>query len=236
MSDILIRCSSIGKIMTNPRSGGGLSSTTKSYIKDLFLEREYNIRKTFWSRYTDKGIKVEKDSIIMANEVLDWGLSDDYINRPKQEFFKNEFVCGSTDVCTDWLLADVKSSWDGTTFPFFADDKEDKFELPKQYIYQLQGYMWLTGHQTSTLAYCLTDTPEDIVQDEIRRELWKNKIISFSDEEVEEFVRSKHEFSRIPIDKRVRAFEVARDETIIEKITERVIECREYYNELFTKF
>jgi hypothetical protein len=41
MKDLKIRCSSIGKIMTSPRSKAELlSATTKTYIKELVLEHE----------------------------------------------------------------------------------------------------------------------------------------------------------------------------------------------------
>jgi len=212
--------------MTSPRSGGGLSETAKTYIREVFLELEFGIRKEFWSRYTDKGIRVEKDSIRLANKVLDWGLTEEIIEG-KQQYHENEWISGMTDVCTDWLLADVKSSWDGTTFPFF----EDKFNN-KDYFYQLQGYMWLTGHDEAQLAYCLTDTPKDIVDDEIRRELWKNKTIG-TDDEIERFVTLKHSFDRIPIKNRVKAFVIKRDEAVFEAMKERIEMCREYYDTLF---
>lgn len=226
MSGIRIRCSSLGKIMTSPRSGGGLSETCKTYIREMFLELEFGIRKEFWSRYTDKGIRVEKDSIRLANQVLDWGLTDELIES-KQLYFENEWISGSTDICTDWLLADVKSSWDGTTFPFF-----EQKNISKDYFYQLQGYMWLTGHDEAQLVYCLTDTPQDILDDEIRRELWKNRTIG-TDAEIEQYVTLKHSFDRIPMKNRVKAFKIERDEAVFEQIKSRIEECREYYDTLY---
>ena len=56
-----IRCSAIGKIMTSPRTKGELlSETAKSYVQDLFKEKELGISKEFWSRYTDKGNECEE--------------------------------------------------------------------------------------------------------------------------------------------------------------------------------
>lgn len=225
-NQIKIHCSQIGKIMTSPRSGGGLSETAKSHVKEIFLDREFGIRKEFWSRYTDKGNRVEHDSIRLANRVLDWGLTEERITA-KQERYSNDYIVGRMDVLTDWMLADIKSSWDGTTFPWFTSDIPNK-----DYFYQLQGYMWLTGHTTSSLVYCLTNTPEDMISDEIRRELWKNKVIG-DDDEIEEFVRAKHEFGRIPEAFRVKEFIVERDDLVIEKIIAKVNECRDYYETLY---
>ena len=57
-----IRCSAIGKIMTNARSKSEvLSKTCKSYLQELAIEEMYGIKKEFSSRYTDKGIEVERN-------------------------------------------------------------------------------------------------------------------------------------------------------------------------------
>lgn len=215
-----VRCSQIGKIMTNPRkSGEVLSQTAKTYVQDLVLLEKYGIRKEFSSRYTDKGNEVEDLSIALVNEVLNYKFI--YKN---DEFFENEWVTGTPDVNTDEVLIDVKSSWDASTFPFFET------ELPnKDYFYQLQGYMWLTGKTESVLAYCLIDTPFNMVESEVRR-AHLNALIIGEDEQLRKEVESKHKFSHIPNNRRVKYWFVQRDEQVIEQIKERVELCREYYN------
>ena len=67
-----IRCSSIGKIMTNSRSKTEtLSKTTKTYLQELAIEEMYGKRKEFSSRYTDKGNQVEDEGIRLCESVLD---------------------------------------------------------------------------------------------------------------------------------------------------------------------
>jgi hypothetical protein len=83
-------------------------------------------------------------------------------------------------------------------------------------------------------VYCLVDTPEDIVQDEIRRTSWKKFEIDVT-EETENEVRAKHEFSHISENKRVRAFQVELNEANIEQVKEKLLHAREYYNELINK-
>jgi hypothetical protein len=215
-----VRASQIGKIMTNPRkSGEVLSQTAKTYVQDLVLEEKYGIRKEFSSRYTDKGNEVEDLSIALVNDVLNYKFI--YKN---DEHFTNDWITGTPDVNTDEVLIDVKSSWDASTFPFFET------ELPnKDYYYQLQGYMWLTGKMESVLAYCLIDTPLEMVEDEVRRAHWKLHLIDES-KELREEVESKHKFSHIPKNRRVKYWFVQKDESVIEQIKERVELCREYYN------
>jgi hypothetical protein len=225
MKDLKIRCSAIGKIMTNSRSKGEvLSATTKTYIKELVLEHKYGIKKEINSRYLDKGNQVEDMAIELAEQALDLG----FVFK-NELFFENDHLTGTPDIITDTLIVDVKSSWNGTTFPMFED------ELPnKDYYWQLQGYMDLTGKHNAIVSYCLVDTPEDIVLDEIRRVAWAKKELEPS-EETEQDVRSQHEFSHIPKDKRVKAFLVEKDEHAIWQIKERVEQCREYYTELWSK-
>ena len=215
-----VRCSQIGKIMTNPRkSGEVLSQTAKTYVQDLVLLEKYGIRKEFSSRYTDKGNDVEELSIALVNEVLNYKFI--YKN---DEHFNNDWVTGTPDVNTDEVLIDVKSSWDASTFPFFET------EIPnKDYYFQLQGYMWLTGKQESVLAYCLIDTPLEMVESEVRRAHW-NALIIGEDEQLRKEVESKHKFGHIPNNRRVKYWFVQRDEQVIEQIKERVELCREYYN------
>ena len=209
--------------MTSPRSKSEiLSQTAKTYVEEQVLLAKYGIVKTFNSRYTDKGNLVEDESIKLASEVLELGfiLKND-------EHFSNDWVTGTPDVNTASLILDVKSSWDATTFPFFAT------EIPtKDYYYQLQGYMWLTGKQKSLLVYCLVNTPLDMVQDEIRRAHWNANLLEESLDLIDE-VQKRHNFDHIPDNRRVKVFEVERDDEVIEQIKERVELCREYYETLY---
>jgi hypothetical protein len=216
-----IRCSSIGKIMTNSRSKTEtLSKTCKTYLQELAIEEMYGIKKEFSSRYTDKGNLVERESINLAQEVLDYGFM--YKN---EEHFENDFLTGTPDVNTDNILLDVKSSYDATTFPFFEED------IPKKdYFYQLQGYMALCNKRKSVLAYCLVNTPFQIVNNEVYyAHLSANKI---DDAKLRAEVEAKHNFDHIPPEKRIKTFEVKYDKDVVKAIYDRVKECREYYKTL----
>ena len=214
-----IRCSSLGKVMTNPRSKSeGLSETCKTYLHELALEKIYGIKKDFWNKYIDKGLQVEDEAIQLAAEALDW----DFVVK-NEERFKNDYITGEPDILTDGLLADVKSSWDGSTFPFFDKDLKNK-----SYFWQMQGYMWLTDKQEAELVYCLVNTPFEIVEDEVRRAHWKASLID-EDDTLRKAVESQHNFDHLPIKARVKRFIVKRDEKAIEAMKTRIEECREYY-------
>ena len=225
MKELLFRCSSLGKLMTDPRTKSEtLSETAKSYIQDLFKERELGIYKEFSSRYTDKGLEMEDEAIQFASEVLNW----EFVVKNEVRF-NNEWLTGEPDINTDNLLADIKCSWSGSTFPLFDETLKNK-----DYYYQLQGYMMLTGHDTSELVYCLMNTPHQIVEDEVRRQHWKLNLID-EDLEVRQAVQEMHNFDQIPNNLRVKRFIVQKDDAAQEKIKERVEIAREYYNQLLTQ-
>jgi hypothetical protein len=219
---IKIRCSALGKIMTEPRSKSEvLSETAKSYIQELFKEKELGIYKDISSRYLDKGIQLEDQAIQFASEVLGW----DFVVK-NTERFTNDWITGEPDINTDDLLADIKCSWSGNTFPMF-----DEVLKNKDYYWQLMGYMMLTGKDRSELVYCLLNTPFDIVEDEVRREHWKLHLIE-EDLDVREAVQQIHNFDHIPDALRVKRFIIEKDEKAFERIKEKCILANEYYEQL----
>jgi hypothetical protein len=209
--------------MTSPRTKGELlSQTAKTYIEEQVLSAKYGVIKTFSSRYTDKGNLVEDEAIEMASNALELGFL--YKNH---EHFENEFLTGTPDVNTGDILLDVKSSWDATTFPFFAT------EIPtKDYYFQLQGYLELTGKTEALLVYCLVNTPADMIEDEVRRAHWNARLMDES-QELRDEVLKRHSFDHIPDNRRVKVFKVEKDEQVIAEIKERVELCREYFNTLY---
>lgn len=217
-----IRCSALGKIMTAPRSKSEvLSQTAKSYIEELAKEHLFGIKKVFKSRYTDKGNEVEEQAIELTEDVLGF----EFLTK-NEKYFENDYIKGTPDVITTSLIIDVKSSWSGETFPFFES------ELPnKDYYYQVMGYMWLTGKKDALISYCLVNTPEEIVNDEIRRTSYGKYEIEPSEETIND-VRSIHNFNHIPKDRRVKAFHVEYNEGVINEMKTRIEYCRTYFNEL----
>jgi hypothetical protein len=209
--------------MTSPRTKGELlSQTAKTYIEEQVLRAKYGVIKTFSSRYTDKGNLVEDEAIEIASNALEMGFL--YKNH---EHFENEWLTGTPDVNTNDILLDVKSSWDATTFPFFAT------EIPtKDYWYQLQGYLELTGKTDALLVYCLVNTPIQMVEDEIRRAHWAAQLLE-ENYDLRDEVLKRHNFDHIPLNRRVKVFKVEKDEQVVNEIKERVELCREYYETLY---
>jgi hypothetical protein len=217
------RCSRLGEIMTDPRAKKDLlSQTTMKYIRELYIYNEYGRRKDFSSKEMRKGIECEEDSIRLVNSVLGVFMTKN------EEQFENEYITGTPDCLLSEAVVDVKTSWDLWTFT--------EAELSKAYEWQLRGYMYLTGRKIGYIAYCLVDTPEHFVQDELRSMSWRE---GFIDDTHPEYIKASDgiirnmSFGDIPANRRVKFFRVDHSDDMIEAMIERIGNCRSYYKSLF---
>lgn len=190
-----IRASASGKIMTNARSKTELlSETTKTYVQEWAKERIYKIRKEIKSKYLTKGLKLEDTAIDKAIEWLDLPFTI-----KNEKFFEDEFFCGTPDLIVNNVVYDIKCSWDAFSFPLF--DKE----IPtKDYFYQLQVYMHLTGCKKAVLTYVLLNTPEELMYEE------------------------KHNYDNMDKQYRIKTFEIEYSEEVIADLQQRVTNIREF--------
>jgi hypothetical protein len=141
------------------------------------------------------------------------------------EWFRNDFISGTPDIVSDDLVVDIKSSWNAFTLPKNTD------KINRDYYWQLQGYMWLTGKETSLLSYVLLDTPEQLIQDECRRLAWKMGVIDDVNQDYIDAcqeLREQMTFNQIPIEERIVEFEIKRNEEDLELLKSRILECRMY--------
>lgn len=215
MNEFKIRCSAISNIMGIK----GLGKTGESYLQTWYKEHVYQRNKTFTSKYTQKGILMENEAIDFVASNLDLGLLF-----KNETYFENDFLTGTPDIiCGDTVL-DIKCSWDCFTFPLLET------EIPNDaYEYQLQGYMALTGATKAKLVYCLMDAPEEIVISEAKKACF-GAGMDWLDVDILEAVRADMTYSHLPIDLRLKVFDIDRDELVIDKIKERVEVCRDYLN------
>lgn len=234
-SNIKIRCSSLGSLMTEPQSktdkdAGNLSKTAQKHLIDVYIAEKYGRIRDIQTKQIAKGIEAEQASI----ELLSL-----YLKKPfnkNEERISNEYVSGlpdlynGNDIKNTDLIIDIKSSYDLWTFMANVPDKLDSI-----YYWQLMGYMWLTGATNSYVAYCLVNTPDNIIQKEKYWMLQKMNVVS---EESPEFIResAKIEFNMtfddISIAERVLLFPVKRNEDDIFRIQNKVEKAREFLIEL----
>ena len=113
------------------------------------------------------------------------------------------------------------------------EDFSDLKTYNKNYYWQMQGYMWLTGLNKSILAYCLVDSDLEVVEYDKFKKARELNVIDLP-EDIEQGIHMNHSPSqRIPYDSiRVSQFPVALNKNDIEKLKERISDCREYMNQL----
>ena len=211
MKEFKIRASACGQIM----GVKGLGKTGENYVKTWLKEQIYDRKKEFTSKYTDKGLIVEDNSLDFIADELKIG----FIVKNEQ-FYENDFFQGTPDVVLKDLIIDVKNSWDCFSFPLLED------EIPNiDYFYQLQVYMALTGRKKAKLIYVLSDTPENLIEKEA---YWwcKNNGYDELDADIYDAFVKKMTYSEIPNNLKMKIFDIDYDEKVIEKIKERVLECR----------
>lgn len=212
-------------LITERDTKNRLSVGAKTRIQEKFLSDRFGIKKDPYSKYLVKGKECEEESLrLLAKTLGIFGI------RKNEERLENDYFIGTPDIITKDAVIDVKTSWDGNTFPWFAE------EIPsKDYEYQLQCYMHLTGKKKAYLVYCLTNASEVMIIDECKRKLWQERIIDPSDEEleaIEDKVRSQMEFNQVPDELRVKVFEIEYDQETINKLIEKVKLARVYYARL----
>jgi hypothetical protein len=213
LPEFKIRCSAIGQIMTNSRTKGQLSKTAQSYVETWIKEQIYKRRKVVTTKYMEKGNIVEDRSIAFAGRVLNADITKN------EQRYENELLVGTPDVITEDYVIDVKNSWDCFTFPLFHSNEN----IPnKDYFYQAQGYMALTGLSHYKLIYTLLDTPDSLIEREFKYA---------SELDFDSFAKD-YRYSEIDEAYRIRIFEIERDDDVIDAINGRVIECRNYINNL----
>ena len=224
--DFKIRCSAIGKIMTEPRAKSeSLSETTKQYLQEWYLSEKYGRKKDIRSKFLQKGIMAEEKSITLLNDYFLANNREIFLKKNPQSFADDD-ITGTPDLIFDDEVYDIKSSWDIFTFPFFDTEWKNK-----DYYYQLQGYLALTGLKKAALCYVLTNTPDCLIYDEARRASYD---LGFGGEitaEIEEEAIRNHTFDDIPLSDRIRIFPIERDDDVIAKIREKVSLCRDFLSQ-----
>ncbi|WP_109438378.1 hypothetical protein [Aquimarina sp. AU119] len=230
-----------------------LTDGSKTYLEKLVWEELTGRKQNLKVKYLDKGIQVEERSITVYSKI-------------KKKFFvknkirmANKYFTGEPDN-VQGKVRDIKSSWEYETFPL-TDHKITNSD----YEWQVQVYMNLFDLKEAELIYCLVDTPEKLINDEIRRMDWKFDLFNGSGEVKEECIPlvveliSNHIytieglkqfcnnstfcylkwfegiFKEIPEEIRVKIFEFTSNEKMIAQAKEMVLLSRSYMNQILEK-
>lgn len=231
-SKTLIRCSSLGAILTEPQSAadkaaGNLSKTAKTCLIKTYISEVYGRDKEITTKQMEKGTVGEEGGIQSLSRFVGRPLSKNVTT------YQNEWVKGTPDIVEPDYVWDTKLSFDIWTF--LANVTEP---LDKGYLAQLQGYFWLTGKESGAIAYVLEDCPQHIIEQEKYYLLKKMNVIS---EESPEYIEAAAGleinliYPDIPLENKILLFKVDRDDEMIEKIKSKITKCREFLQEFSEK-
>jgi len=169
----MIRCSSISKIMTNPRTKGSeWSETAKSAMLEAARETMFGVRKSLDDvRCIEKGRMCEDEGIALYNNVFLYDLK----KVESSERRSNGIITGEPDLIasTSRKGVDIKVAWSLLTFPL-TEDQAGK----KDYEWQARGYMCLFDLPVWEIAYCAINTPEELLKP------WDDPSIHYIDESI----------------------------------------------------
>lgn len=209
------------KIMTNDRSGKKMGDTCMTYCENWILSQpEFYNRdiSTFYSDVTTKGNAVERDSLDFIGVML----YDGAFFEPNKIHFNNDnYKTGTPDQILEDHLFDNKGAWSAKTFPLF--EKQPK----KDYWWQGQVYMNLTGRKKYKVIHTLMNTPEPLIKSEAYRAA---KDLGYSEptDEIYADCEKRLTFNDVPDHLRIKVFEFDYDHQSILDLEKRVEECREY--------
>jgi hypothetical protein len=229
---ILIHCSSLSKLMTEPqkkidKEAGNLSATAKGHLIEVYAEQLFDFKKELDNKYIRKGNEMEGEAIEQLGMTLKLPLEKN------QQTFSNEYFIGTPDIDFKPICLDTKCSYDWLSFLKNIDgDLDDTYEA------QMQGYLDLLGYTKGYIAYLLLDTPIDQIQFEHSKLLRSMNVIS---EESPEFIKAWEEkeksliFSNQPIEDRILLFEVNYDADFISNAKNKVEKAREFLESFWKK-
>lgn len=208
----MIRCSSISKIMTEPRTKGAeWSETAIAAMMDEVRERLFGVRKSLDDvKCIQKGKACEQQAIDLYNAVFltDLQKVDEFDRR------SNGVITGEPDLIASSIGkgVDIKCSWSLLTFPLTSDQA-----AKKEYEWQARGYMHLFDLPAWEIAYCMIDTPDELISS------WDDLSIHKVD-------------PSIPIHHRITIARYERDAELEAKMLERCARANQWIEQAIKRF
>lgn len=147
------RASSVGKLMTYPEKSN-LPDGGITYLEEELSKMILNWQDEMDFRTLQKGLMVEDQSIELYNDV-------NFTNYEKNTERKTtDYLTGECDIDDEQksLIIDIKSAFSKKSFPVVLH-----LNGRKGYEWQLRAYMHLWDRNKAQLAYCLVDTPFELI-------------------------------------------------------------------------
>lgn len=144
-----------------------LSDSTKKELNRIVQYEKSGRSKILYAKYLDKGLAKEKEARDLISEVLGINLIKD----PERK--TNKWVTGERDVFHDDILFEIKNAWSFESFSNILLEKANEL-----YLRQNDSYMDLWEIKEGLICHVLVNTPNSLVDDEIRRLSYREDILN----------------------------------------------------------
>ena len=203
-----------------------LSAGGKTEVEKRFYAKKFDFKKTFTSKYTDKGNIKEDQSI--KDFVKHLGLP--MVLKNEKRYF-NEWTNGIPD--TVFKSFNFQMDMKNVYYP----ENLDTFEgvLDHDYIWQQHTYNWIVPVQYGLVVKILLNPPESILIKEAWTLLKQAGLSEMTDDFMEE-VREYFNFEKMPIEDRINIYTIETTEDHINQMKQAVKLAREYWSVLEVKW
>lgn len=201
-----------------------LTAGAKTYIESVWYGQKFDFQKQFTSKFTQKGNEVESRSI---RELRKLGI----FATKNEQSFENEFIKGTPDIRLNKpkAIIDTKNVYYPDGLGFFED------EPINDYIWQIHGYNFLTECEDGFIVKMLLNPPADILEKEVWN-YWKAGHNEGSpNEEFADEIEDYFNFEKLPIQDRVKFYQIKTTQNEIDIIKKWTDLAREYMAELGEK-
>lgn len=224
MDKLLFRCSSVGQLLTDPKTkadkeAGVLSATARTLVESMWMQITYGYYEPIVNDYMTKGLTLEQNSMALVQTVL-----GGQFRTKNRERLSNDYFIGTPDIILKDCVEDIKTSWSLKTFM--------NAEITPLYMAQAQAYMALTGILQYRLIYALVPTDEAVILKNCDKLVWQYG----GDYSNEDYIAHSTQIKRnndlikdIPAHDRVKVFEFGYDADMVEELHRRIERAREYY-------
>lgn len=205
------------------------SATAISYLLFLYSVHKYGRRyilKSSLPASMYKGLVKEKDAIQLVTDAFEIPLFRDKRRMKNDRLAAQMDVFDAPKIETSNRVYEIKNCSDlGSFF------RQMKAPLKKNDYLQMQGYLAVTDKEQGEIFYCLTEYPEQVIQEQrdiLMVQMCPDGVVTQKFEEHWEFAERKMRYLDMPPRERVFSVLVERDDEVIRKIYDRVDEVREW--------
>jgi hypothetical protein len=198
-----------------------LTPGAKTYIESVWYGKKFDFQKTFSNKFVQKGNEVESRSI---RELRKLGI----FASKNEQGFENKYIKGTPDILLNSpkSIIDTKNVYYPDGLGFFED------EPINDYIWQIHGYNFLTDREDGFIVKMLLNPPADILEKEVWN-YWKSG--HNEGRPTEEFaaeIEDYFNFEKLPIEDRVKIYQIKTTQNEIDIIKKWTDLGREYMAEL----